>query len=305
MRSFPASIEAMLASDLHTFVGNWHITRRDGQVLRSTEFDRDIVIASGDFAGTYTSSTSISGGNITSNADLAEDNLQAEGTLLKPGQFLLNGVSPQDLEAGLLDSAEALWFLVNWQDPDAWQGVFRSGTLGNIQRDDTGRWTCELFGLTHRYGQMIGRSYTVACNVARFGDTRCGVNRDSYRVDATVDSATGTRTMEVTANLGSPALPASRFTGGEIRFLTGLNAGYGKEIKSFDGTTLECWEAFPFAIAAGDTAHLWPDCFRDLDSCKFYGNKDRHRGFPHFPGPDTITNLRAGPTKKGRSGGGK
>lgn len=305
MRSFPPSIETMLASGLHTLVGNWHITRRDGEVLRSTEFDRDIVIASGDLAGTYTSNTSISGGNITSNADLAADNLQAEGTLLKAGEFAINGVSPQDLEAGLLDLAEAQWFLVNWQDPDAWQGVLRYGTLGNIKRDDSGRWTCELLGLSHRYGQPVGRSYSKACNVVKFGDPRCGVNRDSYRIDATVDNATGTRVLELTADLGSPPFPVQRFANGEIRVLTGLNAGYSKEIKVFDGSTLECWEAFPFAFAPGDTAHLWPDCFRDLASCQFYGNLARHRGFPNLPGPDELIKLRSGPARKKGGGGGK
>lgn len=299
MRTVPAAI-----LDGPT-VGCWRVVRRDDVVLRSTELDADVVIETGDFAGTYASTVSFTGSAISGRDDLSTSSMETAGTLVPPGGFLIDGISAQDLEAGLLDSARATYFLVNWRDPQAGVLVQIDGTLGNIQRDSNGQWTCELRSLTHRYQQQIGRSFTLGCNVAVFGDARCGVDRDSYALSGTVLVSSGTRVFTADVPTASPVTPPARFTGGELRFLTGLNAGYSKEVKTFDGTSIECWEAFPFLIQAGDTFTLWPDCARDRESCKFFGNLPRFRGFPDFPGPDTLTNLRAGPTKKGRSGGGK
>ena len=283
----------------------WQVTLNDGQVLRSTELDADVTVPVGEYAGTYRSSTSISGSTHAAKDDLSVGNMEVQGTLTEGSELLVPGISAQDIEAGLVDSAAFVLLLVNWRQPDAGVYVELAGTIGNVQRDSTGNWTCELRSLMQRYQQRVGRSYTVACNVEVFGDARCGVDVDAYAVDGAVLASSGSRTFTVDADLGSPATPAPRFTGGRVRFTSGLNAGYEKEIKSFAGTTVECWEAFPFVVAEGDTLTMWPDCFRDLASCKFYDNVPNHRGFPNLPGPDELIKLRAGPARKGGGGGGK
>lgn len=285
-------------------VGCWRITRRDGVVLQSTELDADIVIESGDLAGTYSSTNSITGSTSAGADDLSTANMEAVGTLQADGDFVIDGITPQDIEAGLIDTAHATYFLVNWRLPQAGAHILLDGTLGNIQRDSTGKWTCELRGLTHRYTQAIGDTYTTACD-AKFGDSRCGVNRDDYAITGAVTVPSGTRQFTAAVVSPSPAVPNSRFTGGEIRFDTGLNAGYSKEVKNFDGSIVELWEAFPFVVAATDTFTMWPDCFKDRESCKFYGNVVRFRGFPDFSGSDVMTKLRTGPLRKGQKGGGK
>ena len=303
MRTIAAGLSAAVDGQVPKLVGCWRITRTDGLVLRSTESDADITITTGDYAGTYAASTSITGSSASGSADLSVDNMEASGTLDADDSVLLPPVSAAAVEAGLFDAAAAVYFLVNWQDPDAGQYEQICGTLGNIQRDSTGRWTCELRGLTQRLQQRIGRTFGLACD-ASFGDARCGLDRDSYAIPGTVTGTPTPRLFDATVSPGSPALDDALFVGGDVTFDSGDNAGYTREIKAYDGATIEVWEAFPLPIDAGDTITLRPGCPKTRDACKGYGNIVNYRGFPDMPGPDTLAQLRNGSTIDRKSGGG-
>ena len=159
----------------------WVVTRRDGVEIRGTEWDRDLTITTGDYAGTFLARAGITGSDIRSTSDLSVDNLEVIGALAAPlttdsssasSLFLLD-VTAADIEAGLLDNAEAVTFLVNSNDPDLFQRVLRAGWLGNSQRTAEGQYKIELRGLTQALSQGIVRTYGVGCD-AELGDCRAG-----------------------------------------------------------------------------------------------------------------------------------
>jgi uncharacterized phage protein (TIGR02218 family) len=88
--------------------------------------------------------------------------------------------------------------------------------------------------------------------------------------------------------------PVSFYSYGMVTFLTGLNTGISREIKSnpkpIGGQAdLRLQEAFPFTVAAGDTARLEAGCDRTLGVCNSrFSNVINYRGENLIPGIDSL-----------------
>jgi len=79
------------------------------------------------------------------------------------------------------------------------------------------------------------------------------------------------------------------FAYGKVTFLTGANAGYSTEVKSFAPGVVTVALPFPFPVAPGDTYTIYAGCDRLLSTCKTrFNNVVNFRGEPYVPGPDTI-----------------
>jgi uncharacterized phage protein (TIGR02218 family) len=87
---------------------------------------------------------------------------------------------------------------------------------------------------------------------------------------------------------------AGFYSYGMVTFLTGLNAGIAREIKNnpkpIGGQAdLRLQEAFPFTVAAGDTARLEAGCDRTLGVCNSrFSNVINYRGENLIPGIDSL-----------------
>jgi hypothetical protein len=79
------------------------------------------------------------------------------------------------------------------------------------------------------------------------------------------------------------------FAYGTVTFLTGANAGYSTEVKSFAPGVVTVALPFPFPVAPGDTYTIVAGCDRMFGTCKNRFNNIVHfRGEPYLPGVDTI-----------------
>jgi uncharacterized phage protein (TIGR02218 family) len=272
----------------------WMVTRRDGVVIRGTEWDRDLTITTGTYAGTYLARAGITGSDVRSTSDLSVDNLEVVGALGSPATdtsslFLLD-VTAADIEAGLLDNAEAATFLVNADDPDLYQRVLRSGWIGNSTREAEGKYTTEMRGLTQALSQGIVRTYGVSCD-AELGDARCKVDLTPFTVTDTVFAVSSRREFSLPP-VPSP-IPTHLLRIGRVQWTSGLNTGYRMEIKEKVGTLITLWLPMPADIEVGDTMILQAGCDKSLPMClNDYDNVVNRRAHGVFvPGQSEILKV--------------
>lgn len=260
----------------------WQVTRTDAVVIRGTEHDADIVITTGDYAGTYAGSAGISGSTISSGSDMAVDNLDVDGSLVS-----LVDMSAADIEAGLFDDAEVVLFACQWDDPDGGQVVLRYGNLGNIERTSEGRYKTELRGLMQRLTQKVTRTYSATCD-AELGDSRCLKDVSDLILTATVTAVTSRRRIDCLLTGTDSSTACGDYDGGRLIGLTGDNAGYERRVRrDCVGSVLghlETWEEFPVTIEVGDTFELRPGCDKTLATCR-----DRFDNVLNFQGYGVYT----------------
>ena len=254
----------------------------DGTALRCTQFDDDLEVVDGDLAGTYLSSIAITGSDIKSASDLSVDNLEVSGAFADGVQ--ITGFTVQDVRAGQFRNAPFEIFLCQWDDPNAWQRVIRRGYLGNITTSAEGAFTAEWRGLLQTLQQNIGRTYGQTCDVLRFGDSRCKIDLTSLKFTTTITAITSRRqfAIDTSGSFGIPSPAEGYLDFGEMKFLSGTNSGYTKQIKrdSVGGTfgMIELWESLPKDIALSTSVEITPGCNRLFERCQFWNNTDNFRG---------------------------
>ena len=249
----------------------WLVVRRDGVEIRGTEWDGDLTITTGPYAGTFLMRAGITGSDVRSTSDLSVDNLEVTGALAQPtgdspidtsSLFLLD-VSAADIEAGLLDNAEATTFLVNSEDPDLFQRVLRSGWIGNTTRTAEGQYKTELRGLTQALSQGIVKTYSVGCQWELF-DSNCRADPTGHIYTRTVTVVTSRRAFQIDSHF---AEFFSQIPGGKVSWLTGLNTGYVMEIKSYSSLQIELYLPMPEDITVGDTFTVQRGCDKTRETC--------------------------------------
>lgn len=294
MRTIPSGFLDSPVTDLAIC---WRVTRRDGEIIYGTEYDKDLVIgdSSSSYFGTYQSRAGITGSDIRSTADLSVDNLEVEGALQDDGDLLLFDLSAADIEAGVFDNAEVVTFLVNATDPDLYQHELRCGWMGNISRDAEGRYKTEVRGLTQALSQGVTRTYSIACD-AELGDVRCKVDMTAHTTTGTVATVeTGNERREF-AYSGGSLQAFGLVPGGTITWNTGDNAGYAMEIKTHDAgpQLITLWLPMPRDIAAGDTFTFRAGCDKSKAVCKdTYDNLLNRRAHAIFV-PGDLQILKVG-----------
>jgi hypothetical protein len=85
------------------------------------------------------------------------------------------------------------------------------------------------------------------------------------------------------------------FAYGKVKFLTGQNAGFSMEVKTFSPGVVTLAMAMPYPIAVGDTYTITAGCDRLIGTCfARYNNLVHFRGEPYIPGPDLLLTPQGG-----------
>jgi hypothetical protein len=85
------------------------------------------------------------------------------------------------------------------------------------------------------------------------------------------------------------------FAYGTVKFLSGQNAGFSMEVKTFSPGVVTLAMAMPFPIAVGDTYTITAGCDRQIGTCfTRYNNIVHFRGEPYIPGPDLLLTPQGG-----------
>jgi uncharacterized phage protein (TIGR02218 family) len=168
---------------------------------------------------------------------------------------------------------------------DLSQGIIthRRGWLGEVTLKN-GQFIAEVRGLAQKLSQNIVELYTPTCR-AIFGDGRCKANLASYTVGGTVNTVSS-RQIFIS---NSMTQAAGYFSGGEVVWLTGANAGRRMEIKEFSNKQFTLVLPMPNNVTVGDTFNAIAGCDKTIGTCVAkFNNAVNFRGEPYVPGMDKM-----------------
>lgn len=256
----------------------WTITRTDGEVLRFTSLDHDL-----EYGGLEYKACD----SLNPSASEAVSEVNASGTMDLSGAIGPDGVTREDLYAGLYDGAYVEAWLVPWDGHESPKLLLR-GTFGPVEQGETG-FRVELLGDGAKLMQTpLIKLLQPGCRW-QFGDGFCGKALGPLTVTGTVDSASGLRSFVDAAR----AETAGYFTRGRVTFTSGDNDGISAEIKEHSsGGSFELWPRLPFPISIGDQYSMTPGCTNlkaasgGTNGCTAWDNVLRYGGFLKVPGSD-------------------
>lgn len=272
-RSIPAGLQARLDGERTTLAFCWEVLPDGLPPLRQTSHDRVLVVD----GHSYQPSSGLTPSEVSAVAGGAGEGMEVVGLLDSPA------IGTDDLLAGRWDGAAVRVFLCDWTDPTLGIVELLTGRLGEV-RLNGGRWEVDLVRLLGETARPALRTMSSSCDVAEFGDTRCGVSLAGLSFSATVTAVTSKRVIRSASLIGR----SERFACGHVAFSTGANAGLRRMVKAFSvgSGEVELQEGFPLTVAVGDAFTLTAGCDRTWGSCKAYGNQANFRGFPHLPKGD-------------------
>lgn len=110
----------------------------------------------------------------------------------------------------------------------------------------------------------------------------------AYRQEGVVAAAT-TRAL-FTGQLG---FPDDWFGGGTVRFTSGENKDFEREVKAYADDEYTMWKGFPHPIAVGDTFIATAGCRKRFnEDCQSkFDNHVNFQGFPHLPGTNAVNKF--------------
>jgi uncharacterized phage protein (TIGR02218 family) len=271
MKAISAALKGHLAQPSTTLATILKVTRTDGQSFGFTDYSNDI-----EFEGlVYQAAVGHTPSNVKTNSQLNVDNLEITTTV----DF--SAIDDMDALAGLWDYAEVVISTINYADLSQGKMYLRRGWMGQMKfgRQEV---TAELRGMMQPLQQIIGRIYSLACD-ADLGDNRCKVNLPAFTVTGAITAVASTRQFTDSGRTES----ARWFEGGVLTWLTGANATYKMEVKSFASGVITLQQPMINDVAVGDTYSMSAGCDKTLPSCRDkFNNVINHQGFPHIPGQD-------------------
>lgn len=279
-KAFSIALASHYAGGDLTLAYGLKITRKDGQVFAFTSHNRSQTIG----GVHYEASQGLDVSGIATSAGLEVDNLELsttdDGSLFTRAQIL----------GGLWQGAAFVCFRYNWTAISQGVDYLAAGTIGAVSLK-AGRVVAEFRGLQQYLQQPIGSVSTKTCR-ARLGDAMCTVALGPFTHSGTVTSVTSRLIFKASAL----AQASDYFGEGEVKWLTGANAGLFAKVRAHTNSTgalLTLMIEMPADIQVGDTFTGIAGCRKRLDEdcITKFSNVLNFQGEPHRPGVDQITAL--------------
>lgn len=273
MRTASSNMAAHLAGEVTSLAVCWKLTLVGGTVMGFTDHTSDLTVSS----QLYKAATGFSPTSVETKDKFSVDNLDVAGILDAAA------ITEADIMAGKYDFAEIEIFMVNVTDLT--QGIIthRRGWLGEVTLKN-GQFVAEVRGLAQKLSQNIVELYSPTCR-AIFGDGRCKANLASYTVGGSVNTVSS-RQVFIS---NSMTQAAGYFSGGEVVWLTGANAGRRMEIKEFSNKQFTLVLPMSNNVMVGDTFNAIAGCDKTISTCiAKFNNAVNFRGEPYVPGMDKM-----------------
>jgi uncharacterized phage protein (TIGR02218 family) len=229
----------------------------------------------------FRAETGLTASALQQTTGLSVDNSEAIGALSDAA------IRETDIEAGRYDGAEIQAWLVNWQNVEDRQLLFR-GTIGEIRRSG-GAFEAELRGLTDRLNLPLGRVFQKPCS-AVLGDKACGfdLSTPGYYADLTATEVLDRRIFRFE---GVTGFAPEWFRHGVLRVLDGPAKGLIGAIKNDTQAgnirTLELWQPIRAELSAATRLGIEAGCDKCSETCRLkFNNFLNFQGFPDIPGDD-------------------
>ena len=278
MRTASTNMALHLAGEVTTLAVCWKLSLVGGTIMGFTDHTSDLTISS----QLYKAATGFSPTSVETKDKFSVDNLDVAGILDAAA------ITEADIMAGKYDFAEIEIFLVNVTDLSQGTVTQRRGWLGEVTMKN-GQFVAEVRGLAQKLSQNIVDLYSPTCR-AVFGDGRCKANLASYTVGGTVNTVSSRQILISNSMMQA----AGYFSGGEIQWITGANAGRRMEIKEFANKQFTLVLPMPNNVAVGDTFNAIAGCDKTIASCiAKFNNAVNFRGEPYVPGMDKMLSTAA------------
>lgn len=273
MRVIPVALAASIATGSSKLAWYITITRLDGQVYRFTSHDQDVTIS----ASLYLSAPGLDIASLVHTAGLAVDN--TEITVLADPAIITRA----DIAAGRWDGASFQIGQFDWSDPTDGLIVRTTGTFGNLQPKGQA-YVAELRDLRQPLQKDNTAVLQPTCRY-RFCDDRCTLYEGAFTHLLTVTAVADNQEFTASAFTADTAI---NFDEGEVRWLTGDNAGLSAKIRQETAGVFELATAMIYDIQVGDTADVIEGCLHTREACKAFGNILNFGGEPDKPTMDAI-----------------
>jgi len=259
---------------------------KDGTIWGFANLDIDVAYDdnSGDGSIDYKSANGLVMARLATAAGTSVDNTDLSGVA---ADVALDGVTEEQIRAGLLDYASCWVYEVNYNDLTTGRHEVKArGNAGTVAMSGE-QFRAEFRSLTQHFKQPIGEVTSITCR-ARFGDTRCG---KSYTwVSATVTSVDGTEPNRI-FTCSALAGATDEYVPGVVLITSGDNSGKEVEVEAFTtGGIIELTEGLYYTPTVGMTLDIRRDCSKVWDDtdhgCKYHWSTDwnlHFRGEPLIP----------------------
>ena len=254
MKNLSTELQALLASDL-TLATCWRFELADGGIITVTNAHTDLI----ENSELYRARGGFSKTDTVSSVGLAVDNYDIVGF------FDSDVFREEDLATRRFDGAYVETFMVNYHSPDDGRIPVSYGVLGSSKYSD-GKFIIEFRDISQLLSNAVGNFYGPYCRF-RFGSPAtdpvtgkpgCGVDTAMTTVTGTITSVTSARKTFVDT---SRTEAAEWFTGGELTFTTGDNAGRKAIVKrSLADGTIDFVERMPYDMQVGDQYSVYAGC---------------------------------------------
>jgi uncharacterized phage protein (TIGR02218 family) len=203
-----------------------------------------------------------------------------------PGQATVYGVPFMTaLWLGLFDGATFAYeraFMPTYGDTSVGTVLMFLGRVGDIEATRASA-TFHINSHLELLTQPFPRNLFQPGCVNTLYDASCGLNAAAYVTSGVAADGSTTKTI---ATNGGP--PAGYLDLGKVIFTSGANAGVGRTIKSWDGSTISLIAPLPATPQPGDWFEIWPGCDKTRSRCQgVFNNIANFRGFPYVPAAET------------------
>jgi uncharacterized phage protein (TIGR02218 family) len=153
-------------------------------------------------------------------------------------------------------------------------------------------------GLTQHLSQTIGDVFSPSCR-AILGDSKCKVALAGFTVSTTVSEVVNNQTFKASVLTED----AGWYTGGEVVWTSGNNAGRRMEVKEFASTQVVLALPMGKSIQTGDGFDIIAGCDKTRETCQSkFSNIINFRGEPDVPGVDKLLTTAGTLDKTNRNG---
>jgi uncharacterized phage protein (TIGR02218 family) len=290
MRTIPSALQTHLDSPVTTTCKLLKITLADGEVIALAGLDVDVEYDDGAGLLTYKANQGADSSVLASADDLNVGNAEARSLLVTTDAQ----ITEADIEAGIFRDAQWVLYLVNYRDLSMGHVILGAGDVGEVKKRWGMVWVPELLSYGVRLTQPIGTHWSRTCR-AIFGSpansqTGCGVDADALWRSGEVTTEGAETDRQFFADIDSSSSEDRPLVPGRVEWLTGLNTGKIAIVEALDESSgyVTLGNAMPYAIEAGDTFRIRPDCARTKAACQSYGNWPNFKGEAYIPTGDAL-----------------
>lgn len=280
------SIPIQLKAHYNTYATTWCYLMRvackkgkyDGVVRGFTSLDWPVKYNDGQGELSYSSDNGFAPSKFQNTADFGVDNTDMKGWVQD------DGITEEDIFAGIFDGAEVVIYRVNYNDlTPGRHEIVNFGTFGQTEFGDTS-WKCEFRSLMQRAKQPSGEVYSLTCR-NQFGDKKC--KKAFVWITGTVTNVGDDPQLVIQSD--DLTQDDGYFAPGVLEATSGLNNGADMDVDMFfEGGLVRLALRMPLQFQVGDTFRIRIDCDKEFETCRdVHDNVLEFRGEHLTPVADT------------------